>query len=344
MIDWTLATTVAHAVASFAPDHDGRPFEGIAGPAEESERVVSAYTGLRAVRPLPRAEVVSRDQWIEANLSSLRTVLDPVASRLTSGLGPFGGAIGTGIGMVLAVETGALSGFLAQHVLGQYEFPVLDPSRDARLLFVSPNLAKVAEALEADNDDLLRWVALHETTHALQFSAVPWLRGHLAGIVEELLESVDVDATALLRLPDVSDLRALVDTVREEGLTGLVSNPVQRTTMERAQAFMAVIEGYAEHVMDAAGKDLIATLPELREGLNRRRRERTGLLRVIERLLGFDLKLRQYELGKAFCDGVVERGGIAALNQVWTGPAALPTLQELEDPAGWLDRVLRSAA
>jgi putative hydrolase len=132
--------------------------------------------------------------------------------------------------------------------------------------------------------------------------------------------------------------------VREEGLSGLVSNPVQRSTMERAQAFMAVLEGYAEHVMDAAGKDLIATLPELREGLNRRRRERTGLLRVIERLLGFDLKLRQYELGKAFCDGVVERGGIAALNQVWTGPAALPSLQELEDPAGWLDRVLRSAA
>jgi uncharacterized protein (DUF2342 family) len=93
--------------------------------------------------------------------------------------------------------------------------------------------------------------------------------------------------------------------------------------------------------MDAAGGD-IATLPELRRRLDRRRRERTGLLRLIERLLGFDLKLRQYEQGKAFCDGVVERGGIAALNQVWSGPEALPTMAELDDPAGWLARVLRS--
>jgi coenzyme F420 biosynthesis associated uncharacterized protein len=344
VIDWTLASTVAHAVAAFAPDNDGSAFEAVAGPAEESERVVSEYTGLRAVRPLPLAEAVDRAAWIEANLRSLRTVLDPVAGRLTGGLGPFGGALGNGIGMVLAVETGALSGFLAQHVLGQYEFPVLDASTPARLLFVPPNLAKVAEALDADPEDLLRWVALHETTHALQFSAVPWLRSHLAGIVDELLDSVDVDPTALLKLPDLADLRGLVEAVRSKGLTGMVASPRQRETLERAQAFMAVIEGYAEHVMDAAGADLIPTLPHLREGLDRRRRERTGLLRVIERLLGFDLKMRQYEQGKRFCDGVVERGGIAALNQVWTGPDALPSLRELDDPSGWLDRVLRSAA
>ena len=351
VIDWTLASTVAHAVASLTPAPDGTDFVSVAGPAEESERVVEAYTGLRPVRPVPAAEAVGRDDWIDANLRSLRTVLEPVATRLSNGLGPLGGAVGNGLGMVLAVETGALSGFLAQRVLGQYEFPVLDPAADARLLFVSPNLAGAAESLEADAEDLLRWVALHETTHALQFAAVPWLRGHLASMVEELLDTVEIDPKALMRdpralmrLPDLGDLRRFVDAVREHGLTGLVASPRQRAVLERAQAFMAVLEGYAEHVMDAAGEELIATLPELRSGLDRRRRERTGLLRVIERLLGFDLKLRQYEQGKRFCDEVVARGGIAGLNQVWSGPAALPTLAELDDPAGWLDRVLRSAA
>jgi len=344
VIDWTLASTVAHAVAAFAPQHDGSRFEDLADAAAESERVVSEYTGLRALQPLPPAQAVRRDAWIDANLESLKSVLDPVADRLTSARGALGGALGSGMGMVLAVETGVLSGFLAQHVMGQYEFPVLDADAKPRLLFVSPNLARVAEALEAQEDDLLRWVALHETTHAVQFGAVPWLRPHLAGIVEELLESVDLDPKALLRLPDLGDVRGLVDAVREHGLTGLVANPRQRETLERAQAFMAVIEGYAEHVMDAAGADLIPTLPALRDGLDRRRRERTGLLRVIERLLGFDLKMRQYEQGKAFCDAVVERAGIAGLNQVWSGPDALPTLSELDDPVGWLDRVLRSAA
>jgi coenzyme F420 biosynthesis associated uncharacterized protein len=293
------------------------------------------------LKPVPVAEPVTRDGWIDANLASIRTVLDPVAEKLTGGLGPFGGALAGGVGMVLAVETGALSGFLAGRVMGQYEFPVLDPARSARLLFVMPNLVSAREQLEADAEDLVRWVALHESTHAIQFGAVPWLREHLAGIVRTLLDSVDVDPKALLRMPDMGDLRGLVDAVRERGLTGLVATPRQREVLEGAQAFMAVLEGYAEHVMDAAGDD-IATLPELRRRLDRRRRERTGLLRLIERLLGFDLKLRQYEQGKAFCDGVVERGGIAGLNQVWSGPNALPSLAELDDPAGWLDRVLRS--
>ena len=49
-----------------------------------------------------------------------------------------------------------------------------------------------------------------------------------------------------------------------------------------------------------------------------------------------DLKLRQYEQGKAFCDGVVARAGIEGLNRVWIGPEAMPTVAELGDPAGWL--------
>ena len=78
--------------------------------------------------------------------------------------------------------------------------------------------------------------------------------------------------------------------------------------MDGVQAFMAVLEGYAEHVMDAVGADVIDDLPRLRAALERRRADRTGLLRLFEKLIGMDMKLRQYEQGKRFCDGVVERG------------------------------------
>jgi uncharacterized protein (DUF2342 family) len=61
-------------------------------------------------------------------------------------------------------------------------------------------------------------------------------------------------------------------------------------------------------------------------------------MRVFERLIGMDLKLKQYKLGKEFCDGVVARGGIDGLNRVWLGPEVMPTLAELEDPAAWLRR------
>ncbi|NEN62570.1 coenzyme F420 biosynthesis-associated protein, partial [Escherichia coli] len=79
----------------------------------------------------------------------------------------------------------------------------------------------------------------------------------------------------------------------------------------------------------------------LRGALNRRRRERSGFLRLFERLIGMDLKLRQYELGKQFCDAMVARGGIEALNRAWASPEAMPTLAELDDPVAWIARTER---
>ena len=340
MIDWSLAGQVARGIANLQPAGDPAPFWELAEPAEESERLVSAYTGLEALTPLPPPEAVTRPDWIDANLRGISGVLNPVADRLGAKLGP----VGTAAGALLAIEAGAISGFLGGRVLGQYEFPVLDPAGPARLLFVAPNLAHAATALDADPDQLLRWVALHETTHALQFGGVPWLRGHLAGIVGELLGALDVDPRGLLRIPDLSDLRALVEQVREQGLAFVAVGKERRGVLDTAQAFMALLEGYAEHVMDAVGADLLTDLDAMRGAMDRRRTERSGLLRLLEKLIGLDMKIRQYQQGKAFCDAVVARGGITALNRAWDAPEFLPTPAELDDPVSWLGRTEPLAA
>jgi coenzyme F420 biosynthesis associated uncharacterized protein len=337
VIDWKLATTVAEGIAGLKPSPDAAKFEHVAGPAEESARLVSEYTGLRA-ETLPHPEPVDRQLWIRSNLNSLKSVLDPVAEKLGGGMGPLSGAVSAAGGALLAVEVGAVSGLLGQRVLGQYEFPILDPEAPARLLFVSPNLAQAAINLEADADELLRWVALHESTHALQFGGVPWLRPHLAEMVGELLGALQVDPKRAFTLPDLGDLKGLVDKVREGDVATLIVGPERRASLDRMQAFMAVLEGYAEHVMDAVGAEVLPDLPKLRGALDKRRRDRSGLLRIFEKLIGMDLKLRQYEQGKKFCDAVVAAGGIEALNRVWDGPEQMPTIGELDDPDGWLAR------
>jgi coenzyme F420 biosynthesis associated uncharacterized protein len=337
VIDWSMAGQVARGIANLQPAGDPTPFEDLAAPAADSERLVSAYTGLSALAPVPEPEAVDRPEWIDANLRGIAGVLDPVADRLGAKLGPVGAAAGA----LLAIEAGAISGFLGGRVLGQYEFSVLDPSGPARLLFVAPNLGHAATALDADPDQLLRWVALHETTHALQFGGVPWLRAHLAGLVEQLLGALDVDPRSLLRLPDLSDLRALLDQVREQGLAFVAVGRERGAVLESVQAFMALLEGYAEHVMDAVGATLLSDLDAMREAMDRRRTERSGLLRLLEKLIGLDMKIRQYQQGKTFCDAVVARGGISALNRAWAGPEALPTPAELDDPLGWLARTER---
>ncbi len=343
VIDWKLATTVAEGVANLKPAPASSAFEHVAGPTEDSARLVSAYTGL-AADVLPHAEPVDRKLWIEGNLSSLKTVIDPVADRLGQGMGPLSGAVGAASGAVLAVEVGAVSGMLAQRVLGQYEFPILEPEAPARLLYVSPNLAVAASALEADPEELLKWVALHEVTHALQFGGVPWLRPHIATMVRELLGGLEMDKTRLLKMPDTSDLRSLVDKLRDGDLATLSVGPERRAALDAMQAFMAVLEGYAEHVMDTVGAQILPNLPELRGAMDRRRRDRSGLLRIFEKLIGMDMKLRQYEQGKKFCDAVAQAGGIATLNRVWELPSRLPSLAELDDPAGWLARTEPAAA
>src|SRR5215213_1420737 len=339
MVDWQLAGKVAEGVAALQPSGDPEPFRSLVRPADEAESLVSGYTGLvPRAGALPVAEAVDRAAWIDANLRSMRGVLDPAAAKASERMGALGGVVGGAASAVLAVEAGAISGFLAGRVLGQYEFPVLDAAAPARLLFVAPNLGHATGTLDAESDQLLRWVALHETTHALQFGGVPWLREHLAASVQELLGSLSLQGGSLLRMPDASDLKTLLESAREGGLATLALGPERREQFDRLQALMAVLEGYAEHVMDAVGGDVLDDLDGMRGALDRRRREKSGFMRVFERLIGMDLKLRQYEQGKRFCDGVVARAGMAGLNRVWFAPEAMPTLAELDNPAGWLDR------
>jgi coenzyme F420 biosynthesis associated uncharacterized protein len=339
MIDWSLASQIAQFVAG---KPDTAPLgTRLRGASEESERLVTAYTGLARDVALPAAEAVSRNEWIEANLESMKGLLDPATDRLAAGMGPLRGPLQAAAGYLLAAEIGVVVGYLSQRVLGQYEVVLLDPDAKARLLFVEPNIADASKTMSSDPDEFLRWVALHETTHAVQFGGVPWLRDHLAALVRELTESltVSIDPAKLSRLPSGDDIRGLVEAVRRGDLVGFATTPAQRELLDRVQATMAVIEGHAEHVMDAVGKDVIPGLDGLRAAMERRRDRQPALGRLIARLIGLEMKMKQYRLGKAFCDGVVERGGIEGLNLVWRDPESLPTLAELDDPGAWLRRV-----
>jgi coenzyme F420 biosynthesis associated uncharacterized protein len=335
MVDWRLAERVAEAVAG--GDGAGPPLGGGADLDAMSTRAlqrVSEYARLRPASPPPPVETVGRREWSRANLGTMRGTLDPLLERL--GTGPLQSAGG----MLIGVEAGGIVGFMGRSVLGQYELALLDPERPPRLLLVAPNLREAARTFEADEAELLEWVVFHEITHAVQFSGVPWLREHVAGLLRELLASVkvEIDPTALLRLPKAEDLRALWAAVREGGLVHAVAGADRKAIIDRLQAVMALIEGHAEHVMDAAGAAVLPSLPKLREALERRRREKPPLVKLLERLLGLDLKLRQYLVGKRFCDAVVRDWGIETLNRAWSAPEMLPTLAEFDDPAAWVRR------
>jgi coenzyme F420 biosynthesis associated uncharacterized protein len=170
---------------------------------------------------------------------------------------------------------------------------------------------------------------------------VPWLRDHLGALLRAYLDSVDVHikAGAAGGLPSMPNIQELVDRFREGGLMALIQNREQRELMDQLQPVMAVIEGYSEHVMDALGVRLVPGYERLREAMDRRRHSRGAPERLLQKLLGLNLKMRQYEQGKRFCDAVVAEVGIDGLNAVWRSPADMPTPAELDDPAAWIRRV-----
>ena len=342
MIDWILAERIAGYVAGIgdAPP----PRVDLTLLARESETRVTAYTGLHPARPLPRPEGVTRREWVSSNVGAMRLLLDPVLEKSTKNLGPLRPAMQLGMGLVLSTEVGVVLGYLAQRVLGQYELVLLDEAvedRPPRLLFVLPNLGQAVKNFGAEEQEFMTWVALHEVTHAVQFAGVPWLHGYLSGLVRELLQSAELrlETPRKLRLPTGGEVRRVFEAVRQGDLISIVTSHAERATLDRVQAVMAVVEGHAEHVMDAVAPDLLPNLPKLRSAIDRRRRSQSGLSRLLGKLLGMDMKLRQYEQGKVFCDAVVRKAGVDTLHRVFEGPQALPSLAELRDPNAWLRRM-----
>ena len=342
MIDWILAEKIAGYVAGTGDATP--PRADLDALAAESERRVTAYTGLEPVRPLPPPEGISRREWVHTNIGAMRGLMDPILQRAGQGLGPLRPAAQLTAGIVVTTEVGVVLGYLAQRVLGQYELVLLDEVADPRpprLLFVMPNLGQAVQSFGAQEQEFMTWVALHEVTHAVQFSGVPWLHGHVAGLVRELLRSAELrlDGPRKLRLPTGDEIRRITAGIRSGDMVSIFATEGERETLDRVQAVMAVIEGHAEHVMDMVAPDLLPSLPRLRAALDRRRHTQSRLSRLLAKLLGLELKLRQYEQGKFFCDTIVRFAGRPALTHVFSGPEALPTMAELTEPVAWLRRV-----
>jgi len=351
LIDWKVAQRIGELVAG-SPAHGGVQAESVAPLAQDFAERVSAYSGLELPAQLPELEAVDRPRWIAANLKTMRPLLEDLAERLdeqqrSSAASLRGGwalglpdAMRVASGLLLGAQVGGLAGVLSQRVLGQYDVALLDPTVRPRLLLVAPNLSQAARNLQVDRAQLVSWVTIHEVTHAVQFGGAPWLRGHLVELLKELLKGLEVKVSLgqLLRAPDGGDARELLARLRRGELLRVTLGEERWQLVERMQATMSLIEGHAEHVMDAVGADVLPALPSLRSAMTRRRESRGLPWRVLERLMGLELKMRQYEVGRRFCDAVVNEAGPQGLARVWSGPDALPSTAELEDPALWLAR------
>ena len=338
MVDWDLAATIGSRVAGQGPVVSaGEAAAAVAelrAAADRSTGLVRDFTGLVAEERTAPVLVVDRAGWVQANSDAFATMLSPVIDKLTEKKGePSGLALAVG-SRVTGTEVGLLLGFLASKVLGQFD-PFHEPS--GRLLLVAPNVVHVERELKADPSDFRLWVCLHEETHRVQFTAVPWLRDHLFAQVTALADTVDPGGM-------LEDGVKRVSEALRGGGTGSVldalSSPEQKEILDRVTGVMSLLEGHADVVMDGVGPQVIGSVADIRRAFDQRRQGVGVLDRFLRRLLGLDAKMAQYRDGAKFVRGVVDKVGMADFNAVWERPEHLPSKAEIESPETWVDRVL----
>ena len=339
MVDWDLAVSLGSRIAGEGPsvthDEAAEAVAELRAGANRSTGLVREFTGLVAEERTAPVVVVDRPGWIQANADGFATLLGPVMDKLASRKGPPTGlslAVGS---RITGAELGALLGFLAGKVLGQFD-PFHDPS--GRLLLVAPNVVHVEREIGADPSDFRLWVCLHEETHRVQFTAVPWMRDHLFSEMQHIAETLEPTRLLDDGLKRVTE--ALKGGVGSGSLIDVIGTPEQKAIVDRVTGVMSLLEGHADVVMDGVGPRVIGSVAEIRKSFDKRRRGVGALDRVLRRLLGLDAKMAQYRDGAAFVRGVVDKVGMADFNAVWDRPENLPSTAEIKEPAAWVSRVL----
>jgi len=350
LVDWGLAERIAVRVAGrepFADSYHSRSLEpDFAELTALAEELVAAETGLHSLAGPAVGRVTDRAGWVRANIASFQRLLGPLTDRL--GRKVAGPSVPV-MRAAAAAEVGLLLGWMSGRVLGQYDLLVAGGSDDEGgagdgdvVYYVGPNVLSLEKRFGFPPREFRLWLALHEVTHRAQFTGVPWMREHYLGLIDSLLGAAGVDPMVLLR-----SLKRAADEVRNGrspipagGLAEMLAGPQQQAALEQIGGLMSLLEGHGDVTMDRAGAEHVPSAARFGRVLRDRRQSATGLTKLVQRLIGLEGKLAQYQQGEDFI-AEVERlgGGKDALEPAWRGPSWLPTLAEIGEPEEWLSRV-----
>ena len=321
-IDWGLAAKVGRALVPSSPIASRSEIEQLV--AELREGAGRAPTLIADVSELPdpgssRVLVLDRPTAVEATVDTARAMLDRLDESTGSSLvGRIqGGVTGAGLGGVLAM--------LSTRILGQYDPFHVSP----RLILVAPNVLQAERELNLPASDFRLWICLHEQTHRVQFEHAPWLTDHIIALAGKLMaaEEAGVDWTR------IGGLRG--NRPGPESVVQLLGDEAE-SSLNEITAVMSLIEGHADVMMDRVSRDVIATVPMIRNSFNKRRSKKFS---KFGQLIGLETKLAQYKDGARFCEQVIAKAGVAQLNRAFEEPENLPTIEELHDPVAWLSRM-----
>ncbi len=347
LVDWDLARRVAAGALILKPAPAYYRSSDLQGQFDEltsrAEFLVTESTGLHSAHGPARAKVTDRAGWAAANVRSMQRLVGPALGRYQSEKAAKIGGPALAIGRVMSgSQLGLMLAYMATRVLGQYDLLISDeaPEDQDLVSYVGPNVVAVEERYGFSPSQFRLWLALHEVTHRMQFTAVPWLRDHFVSLVGQLLEPLTADPQSLADTVKrvATEVRAGRNPLQEAGIMGVLATPQQRLALSKISGMMSLLEGHGDVTMDRAGAAEVPGAEQFSNMLHQRRSEAKGLTKFMSRLLGLEAKMRQYAEGEKFVQSVEATGGPTLLARVWEGPEWLPTLDEIRTPSDWVAR------
>lgn len=356
-VDWDLARKIAARMAANKPHATPSTWGSLEDDFLEltpvAEELVAEETGLRSLSGSARAKATDRAGWVDANLSSFDRLLRPLLesfgdddedpgwfSRILEPVSDLAGP------KVAGAEVGALLGWMSGRVLGQYDLLVIEDERPEDqdwVYYVGPNIISLEQRYGFSPREFRLWIAVHECTHRAQFTGVPWLRPYFLSLVNELLDAVDPDPKRMTEtVKNLVEQRRNGDpdraTLKDGGLGALFATPDQKATLDKMTGLMSLLEGHGDITMDRAATHLIPSQARFSRIMSARRKNPNGLAKVVQRLTGMEAKMAQYEEGEKFVEAVETAGGRELFDLVWSGPEALPSIDEIRQPELWIAR------
>ncbi|HKV29914.1 MAG TPA: zinc-dependent metalloprotease [Candidatus Dormibacteraeota bacterium] len=329
LIDWERVEEIALARCGEPKDLPADPatdqtYQQIAAQLEpQLTQALGPGTAEAGSRVYPGLTAVGRRQWVRFNIRIFRQMFEPLEGlqRLIPG------SLIVSFGQRgLTRYLGLMLGLLARRVLGQYDPALLgrEPVETTSLILVEPNVQAWAHKDKLPIDELRRWLAMHEMTHAWEFKAHPWLQAYLEGLLKEVLVGRLGDGHRPSRMELIRTLTVGVGQ--------------QWKAISKLQAVMSLLEGYSNLVMNEVGRRELPHFALLEGAYRRRQEQRTPLERAFLRVTGLEMKMRQYIIGEKFCREVRDAGGHQLLARVWEGPQWLPTMAEIQRPQLYIER------
>lgn len=345
-VDWSLAEQISAAVAGAGirnPRPGNRELDELYQACRIAELAVIGHSGLGPVRGITDVRLLTRLQWAQLNLDSMRPLAERLASRLSSGslgepqLTPLRSMVDAVGPLVLGAQFGMTFGYLSHKALGLWDFGI-PRGEPGRLYFNFPNVRQVEAELGVDSRQFTMWLAISEVAHELFFQGVSWARPHLTGLIEQYVDAAELDsselASKLQTLTDPQELAFLLQ--RPEDLLPMLRTPGQEVIAERTETFLGLVEAYTSWIAGRAGMSMVAEFEKIREGMIRRAAERSSSERMLEKLFGIDLTLRIRRASERFIPAIAEARRLEVL---WSKAENLPSLEELAQPDRWISRV-----